>query len=106
VKSFDIGKARTLGATIQRAMTAQQHYLAEHFPAGHRCDVLLNARQKNPTPATIFGVGSGCYGGTIAVQIDNAKQYSRYSIRRLSPEQVLNVRPASTQSGTDAGSAT
>lgn len=93
-KRFSLTKARTLGAAIQRAMTAQQDYLAEHFPAGHRCDVLLNARQKNPTPATIVGAGSGCYGGTIAVQIDNAKQYSRYSIRRLAPEQVLNVRPA------------
>jgi hypothetical protein len=99
-KRFDIEKARTLGTAIQRAMTAQQDYLAAHFPAGHRCDVLLNCRQKNPTPATIFGVGSGCYGGTIAVKIDNARQYGRYSIRRIAPEQVLNVRPAS---GTEGG---
>lgn len=93
MKKFDLNKARALGAAIQRAMTAQQDYLAQHFPAGHLCDVLLNARQKVPSPARIFGVGSSCYGGMVAVEIASAKKHTRYRIRRLSPDQVLNVRP-------------
>jgi hypothetical protein len=96
--SFDINKARGMGEAIRVAEQAQADYLAQHFPKGYRCDVLLNARQKKATPATIFGAGSSRYGGEIAVQIDNAKQYSRYRIRRLPPEQVLNVRPAAADS--------
>lgn len=101
-KRFDIEKARALGQAIRAADKALADYLAQHFPKGYRCDVLLNARQKNPTPATIFGVEGGVYGGTIAVEIDGAKPYSRYRIRRLSPEQVLNVRAPSAQDGAAA----
>lgn len=91
---FDLKLARALGKKITQAEKELADYLTGHFPKGYRCDVLLNARQKQPTPATIYGVESRVYGGLIAVQIDNAKQYSRQSIRRLPPEQVLNVRPA------------
>lgn len=97
MKRFEIEKVQQLGQAIHAADKALTDYLAEHFPKGYRCDVLLNSRQKNPSPATIWHVEGGVYGGTIAVEIDNAKQYSRYRIRRLSPEQVLNVRPAATQ---------
>lgn len=94
MKRFDIEKARNLGTAIQRAQTAQIDYLAIHFPTGHSCDVLLNGRQKHPSPAKIWGVGSNRYSGEVAIELLNQKQYSRYRIRRLSPEQVLNVRPA------------
>jgi hypothetical protein len=102
---FNIEKARQLGLAIRAANKALADYLALHFPKGYRCDVLLNARQKNPTPATIWYVEGGVYGGSIAVEIDNAKQYSRYRIRRLPPEQVLNVRPATPADESQKGGA-
>lgn len=102
MKRFDIEKARKLGQAIRQSEQALADYLRQHFPKGSRCDVLLHARQKNPTAATIWGVEGGVYGGTVAVQIDNAKQHSRYRIRRLPPEQVTNVRPAA-QAAADAG---
>lgn len=93
-KRFSLERARQLGEAINRARTAQMDYLAQHFPAGASCDVLVNVRQKKPSPAKVFGVGWNCYGGEVLIELDNAKQYSRNRIRRLSPDQVLNVRPA------------
>lgn len=92
-KRFDIEKAQRLGEAISRANVAQMDYLAEHFPAGYRCDVLLNAAQKDPAPAHIAGVAATQYSGNIVVTLGNAKKHTRLRTRRLSPEQVLNVRP-------------
>ena len=95
MKKFDLKKAQELGEKIRVAEDVQRSYLAHHFPKGYRCDVLLNARQKNPTPATIWGAGSSRYGGgEVCVELDNAKQRSRFRFRHLAPQQVLNVRPA------------
>lgn len=91
MKRFDMEKARQLSQAVRSAQDEMTAYLQAHFPRGARCEVLLNASQKNPTLATISGAHGDVYGGTVVVEIDTAKPRSRLRFRRVSPSVVSNV---------------
>lgn len=94
MNKFDMAEVAVMKAAIVNAQADLTRYLQTHFPKGARCDVMLSAAQKTPTPATIFGAGGDQYGGSVTVQIDTAKTRSRFRFRHVSPDKVFNVRAA------------
>jgi hypothetical protein len=73
-----------------RANKALWDFLDKEYPKGARCEVMIMAGQKNPSPATVEYCSPGGRSGRIYVRLDNAKKH-RTAVRCLGFEGVTYV---------------
>lgn len=62
---------------VRGAMDALNQMLLRKWPVGSACEVMLNSRQKTPTPAIVIRASSHNVG-FIRVQLQAGKNYERF----------------------------
>lgn len=73
------------------ARKKQLERLRAMYPIGAPVLVKLSSSQKNPSAGVIESHSTNAYGGLVGVRLDKAKQWSRYQIRSISPEDVTII---------------
>lgn len=65
----------------KKAAMALEYELERQFPKGTRVSFMIMSGQKNPSTGVVIGYRDHGY---LAVRHDQAKKYSRYSVRDVS----------------------
>lgn len=90
--SIDRNDLKNLANAVETAQARLVEYIACFYPVGSRVQVKLRHGQKNMSPATVVDIEPG-YSGTVVVEIDNSKAWSRQLRRSIAISDVFPLDP-------------